>query len=185
MLNTTTNNFDGKEIKEYLGVVTGEAISGANFVKDLLASLRDFTGGRSGAYEQELSKARNIAFDEMFSMDVGKHKKDLILSQSLTISKDAPLGKHFVDGTFIYQACDALKCIPHWDDFTIEFEIVEGNAKSQFIGAIDTEYPSLTEELNDEEHSVLDSASSLLSFFLHSFLISNFPPESFQIDFNV
>ncbi len=112
----------------------------------------------------------NIAFDEMFSMDVGKHKKDLILSQSLTISKDAPVGKHSVDGTFIYQACDALKCIPHWDDFTIEFEIVEGNANSQFIGAIATEYPSLTEELNDEEHSVLDSASSLLSFFLMAFL---------------
>tara|TARA_Y100000816_G_scaffold20748_1_gene13419 strand:+ start:111 stop:443 length:333 start_codon:yes stop_codon:yes gene_type:complete len=65
MLNTTTHNIDGKEIKEYLGVVTGEAISGANFVKDFLASLKDFTGGRSGAYEEELSKARNIAFDEM------------------------------------------------------------------------------------------------------------------------
>ena len=45
--------------------MTGEAISGANFVKDFLASLKDFTGGRSGAYEEELSKARNIAFDEM------------------------------------------------------------------------------------------------------------------------
>ena len=65
MLNTTTHNIDGQEIKEYLGVVTGEAISGANFVKDFLASLKDFTGGRSGAYEEELSKARNIAFDEM------------------------------------------------------------------------------------------------------------------------
>ncbi len=65
MLNTTTHNIDGKEIKEYLGVVTGEAISGANFVKDFLASIKDFTGGRSGAYEEELSKARNIAFEEM------------------------------------------------------------------------------------------------------------------------
>ena len=65
MLNTTTHNIDGKEIKEYLGVVTGEAISGANFVKDFLASIKDFTGGRSGAYEEELSKARNIAFKEM------------------------------------------------------------------------------------------------------------------------
>tara|TARA_B100002052_G_scaffold157072_1_gene143143 strand:- start:40 stop:357 length:318 start_codon:yes stop_codon:yes gene_type:complete len=65
MLNTTTHNIDGEQIKEYLGVVTGEAISGANFIKDMMASLRDFTGGRSGAYEQELSKARNIAFDEM------------------------------------------------------------------------------------------------------------------------
>ena len=51
MLNTTTHNIDGKEIKEYLGVVAGEAISGANFVKDFLASIKDFTGGRSGAYE--------------------------------------------------------------------------------------------------------------------------------------
>ena len=65
MLNTTTHSIDGEKIKEYLGVVTGEAISGANFIKDMMASLRDFTGGRSGAYEQELSKARNIAFDEM------------------------------------------------------------------------------------------------------------------------
>ena len=65
MLNTTTHNIDGEQIKEYLGVVTGEAISGANFIKDMMASLRDFTGGRSGAYEQELSKARNIALDEM------------------------------------------------------------------------------------------------------------------------
>ena len=65
MLNTTTHSIDGEKIKEYLGVVTGEAISGANFIKDMMASLRDFTGGRSGAYEQELSKARNIALDEM------------------------------------------------------------------------------------------------------------------------
>ena len=65
MINTTTHNMDGKDIREYLGVVTGEAISGANFVKDFLASIKDFTGGRSGAYEEELSKARNIAFEEM------------------------------------------------------------------------------------------------------------------------
>ena len=65
MLNTTTHSMNGKEIKQYIGVVTGEAISGANFLKDLMASLKDFTGGRSGAYEEELSKARNIAFDEM------------------------------------------------------------------------------------------------------------------------
>jgi len=65
MLNTTTHNIDGEEIKEYLGIVAGEAISGANFLKDLMASLRDFTGGRSEAYEAELSKARKIAFEEM------------------------------------------------------------------------------------------------------------------------
>ena len=65
MINTTTHNMDGKVIREYLGVVTGEAISGSNFVKDFLESIKDFTGGRSGEYEEELSKARNIAFEEM------------------------------------------------------------------------------------------------------------------------
>ena len=111
-----------------------------------------------------------IAFDEMFSMEVGKHKKDVKLSQSLTISKDALIGKHSVDGTFIYQACDALKCIPHWDDFAIEFEIVEGNANSQFINTINTEYPSFIDENNEEKDTVVDSASSLFSFFLMAFL---------------
>ena len=46
-------------------VLAMELRHGANFVKDFLASIKDFTGGRSGAYEEELSKARNIAFDEM------------------------------------------------------------------------------------------------------------------------
>jgi uncharacterized protein YbjQ (UPF0145 family) len=65
MLITTTPNIEGKRIKEYLGIVTGEAVVGANLFRDLFAGLRDIVGGRSGAYEKELRKARNLAFEEI------------------------------------------------------------------------------------------------------------------------
>ncbi len=65
MIITTTPTIEGKPIKEYLGIVTGEAILGADLVKDLFASITDIVGGRSGAYEKELSKARQIALQEM------------------------------------------------------------------------------------------------------------------------
>lgn len=65
MIVTTTPNVEGKPITSYLGVVTGEAILGANMMKDLFASFRDIVGGRSTAYEEELRKARDIALSEM------------------------------------------------------------------------------------------------------------------------
>lgn len=65
MIVTTTPTIEGRPIREYLGVVTGEAILGANIMKDLFAGFRDIVGGRSGAYEQELQKAREIAMREM------------------------------------------------------------------------------------------------------------------------
>jgi len=65
MIQTTTPSIQGKDILSYHGVVTGEAILGANIFKDFFASIRDIVGGRSAAYEQELQKARTIAFDEM------------------------------------------------------------------------------------------------------------------------
>lgn len=65
MIQTTTPGVDGRAITEYLGVVTGEAILGANIVRDLFAGIRDIVGGRSGAYEEELRKAREIALQEM------------------------------------------------------------------------------------------------------------------------
>lgn len=65
MLKTTTSTIDGKQIQEYLGVVVGEAILGANIFKDIFGAIRDIVGGRSGAYEREMGKAREIAFEEM------------------------------------------------------------------------------------------------------------------------
>jgi len=65
MIITTTPNIEGKQIKQYFGVVTGEAIMGANLFKDLFAGIRDLVGGRSAAYEKELHRAREVAFQEM------------------------------------------------------------------------------------------------------------------------
>lgn len=65
MIHTTTPGVDGRTITEYLGVVTGEAILGANIVRDLFAGISDIVGGRSGAYEEELRKAREIAMREL------------------------------------------------------------------------------------------------------------------------
>jgi uncharacterized protein YbjQ (UPF0145 family) len=65
MLITTTPTFEGRSITDYKGIVTGEAILGANIFRDLFAGIRDIVGGRSAAYERELSKARDIAIEEM------------------------------------------------------------------------------------------------------------------------
>ncbi len=65
MLVTTTNNIEGKKIVKYLGLVSGEAILGANIFKDFFAGIRDIVGGRSNAYEKELRQAKEIAVQEM------------------------------------------------------------------------------------------------------------------------
>jgi len=65
MLVVTTNSIEGRRIARYLGIVTGEAILGANLFKDIFAGIRDIVGGRSAAYEQELRKARDFAIGEM------------------------------------------------------------------------------------------------------------------------
>jgi uncharacterized protein YbjQ (UPF0145 family) len=65
MIVSTTPTLEGRPIAEYRGLVTGEAILGANIFKDLFAGIRDIVGGRSGAYEAELTKARSIAVQEM------------------------------------------------------------------------------------------------------------------------
>ncbi len=62
---TTTPSMEGKKITRYCGVVAGEAVLGANILKDMFASIRDIVGGRSGTYEKELRKARQIALDEL------------------------------------------------------------------------------------------------------------------------
>jgi uncharacterized protein YbjQ (UPF0145 family) len=79
---TTTPTVEGRPIARYHGLVTGEAIMGANVFKDVFASVRDIVGGRSGAYEQELNKAKNIALAEMTQQaeDLGS---DAVLSVDL------------------------------------------------------------------------------------------------------
>ncbi len=65
MLTLTTPVIDGKKILNYHGIVSGEAILGANIFRDLFAGIRDIVGGRSAAYEKELRRAKAIAIEEM------------------------------------------------------------------------------------------------------------------------
>ena len=65
MIISTTPNLEGRPIRQYLGIVTGEVIVGANIFKDLFAGIRDIVGGRSAAYEAELGRARKTALAEM------------------------------------------------------------------------------------------------------------------------
>ncbi len=65
MIITTTPTIEGRPIRDYLGIVTGEVIVGANIFKDLFAGIRDIVGGRSGAYEGALRDARHEAIKEL------------------------------------------------------------------------------------------------------------------------
>ncbi|WP_375749798.1 heavy metal-binding domain-containing protein [Vibrio sp. HN007] len=65
MIITTTQSVEGKRIVAYKGVIAGEAILGANMFKDMFAGIRDLVGGRSGTYERELQRAREIALEEL------------------------------------------------------------------------------------------------------------------------
>lgn len=65
MIVTTTPHIEGRRITKYCGVVAGEAVLGANMFKDMFAGIRDLVGGRSGTYERELQRARDIALEEL------------------------------------------------------------------------------------------------------------------------
>jgi uncharacterized protein YbjQ (UPF0145 family) len=65
MIVTTTDNVEGREIDAYLGVVSGECVYGANFVRDWFASIRDIVGGRSGSYEKVLRGGKEAAIEDM------------------------------------------------------------------------------------------------------------------------
>ena len=71
MLISTTSTLQGKNIEEYLGIVTAEVIIGANFIKDIMGGLRDFFGGRSATYEKVLQDARQNALSELMQRAQG------------------------------------------------------------------------------------------------------------------
>jgi len=65
MILSTTSSLDNQKVSQYLGIVTGETIIGANFIKDFFAGIRDIVGGRSGSYEKVLREAKETALKEM------------------------------------------------------------------------------------------------------------------------
>lgn len=82
MIVTTTPDIEGRRVSEYLGIVTGEVILGANVVRDFFASVRDVVGGRSGSYERVLRDGRDAAIEEMVA-EAGAKGADAILAVDL------------------------------------------------------------------------------------------------------
>jgi len=82
MILSTTPTIQGREVERYMGIVFGDAVLGVNAVKDLLGSLRDFIGGRSGTYERELGRARDAAMQGL-------------LAQAQELGADAVIGIDF------------------------------------------------------------------------------------------
>ena len=78
MIITTTPAIEGRPVRDYLGVVTGEVIVGANIFKDLFAGIRDIVGGRAGAYESTLRNARREAFREL-EMEAADRGADAVI----------------------------------------------------------------------------------------------------------
>ena len=82
MILSTTATLQDREVERYMGIVFGDAVLGVNVVKDLLGSLRDFIGGRSGTYERELGRARDVAMQGL-------------LAQAQELGADAVIGIDF------------------------------------------------------------------------------------------
>lgn len=78
MIVTTTQSVEGRQIVAYLGIVSGETIMGANFIRDIAASITDFIGGRSGAYESKLREGRNACIQELM-MEAQRYGADAIV----------------------------------------------------------------------------------------------------------
>ncbi len=136
---STTPTLEGQTIVEYCGVVTGEAILGANIFRDFFAGIRDIVGGRSGAYEKELRKAREIAFEELGSQaralgadavvgididyeTVGQNGSMLMVSVSGTAVKNASMRRFFwlVAAALLLAGCAGEKGIVEKEGYQLD-----------------------------------------------------------------
>ena len=79
-------------------------------------------------------------YDPMFEMDIGYHTGNIQFKQDLKLGDKLKPGSYSMNGTFVYQACDPTKCIPHWDDFTIQLTIDEGEPQAGFILPVQTDF---------------------------------------------
>ena len=109
-----------------------------------------------------------IKYDSNLSMDVGYHMKNVKFIQELQISNELKPGNYSILGTFIYQVCDPIRCIPHWDEFNISLEIISGIAKEEYIIPIQTEFEN---DLYIDTSSNVEELDEVISKGLLSFIL--------------
>jgi len=85
-----------------------------------------------------------IKYDPNFKMDIGYHTSTVQFKQDIQISEKLGTGNYSINGTFIYQVCDPIICIPHWDNFSVQLQVVPGEALAEFIYPVQTMYESNT-----------------------------------------
>jgi len=111
-----------------------------------------------------------IKYDPMFKMDIGYHADEVQFSQDLQIADNIKPGLYDLNGTLVYQACDPRKCIPHWDDFTLQLKVESGPARPDYIMPVQTDFENAgiksSESLNTEDNLDAVIEKGLLSFML-------------------
>ena len=92
-----------------------------------------------------------IKYDSNFDMEIGYHISQLQFKQDLKISTAVKPGKYILKGTFTYQVCNPVKCIPHWDDFSLEMNVHDGIEREKYLSTIQTEFDELKFDGNGNE----------------------------------
>lgn len=109
-------------------------------------------------------------FSESLKMEIGYHNKGVNFSQKLKIREKLSPGNYELNGTFIYQACDPIKCIPHWDDFSLDVVVEPGEPRSSFIKDVSTDFNLDNDNKELANLSEVKSISALIEFFFMAFL---------------
>ncbi|MDP7027057.1 MAG: cytochrome c biogenesis protein CcdA [Candidatus Marinimicrobia bacterium] len=120
-----------------------------------------------GILQEPSSKTK---YDPMFKMDIGYHTSQVQFRQDLKINEDVKPGLYPLNGTFVYQACDPTKCIPHWDDFTVRLTVMKGEADTKYITSVQSEFENI-EGKTDAESITNDELDSIIQEGLFSFIL--------------
>ena len=120
-----------------------------------------------GILQEPSSKTK---YDPMFKMDIGYHTSQVQFRQDLKINENVKPDFYTLNGTFVYQACDPTKCIPHWDDFTVKLTVMKGEADTKYITSVQSEFENITGE-TDVKSSANDELDSIIQKGLFSFIL--------------
>ena len=120
-----------------------------------------------GILQEPSSKTK---YDPMFKMDIGYHTSQVQFRQDLKINENVKPGPYTLNGTFVYQACDPTKCIPHWDDFSVKLTVMKGETDTKYITSVQSEFENIAGK-TDVKSSTNDELDSIIQEGLFSFIL--------------